>query len=350
MAVLWGTGQFLALSAATSPYTEVSLTSVGATPLIVAKGGTATLSCVAEDKDCQDGTIVNDGLSYSWTGLGSFSAQTNPTVWTANCPTGSQTLSVKVTDLATIADDTGAAGEKTGSVTVTVVELTSNHDEIWWFNGEDASNYYERATVTLHGPTSGSCSWMTYGPISEVSHSSLSITVESSGASASRSDAGVIAAYGAETFEISLTVLTPQLTEKPGNPTDIQEWEVAGQKIWQMKYFFYLDDQFGDPAPADIEANEVFGSYSPDQSNNWDHGVVNGSSPVTANAPETWDKYRKNYNLLENPDAVWPSEAGNTTRVFSKQQDYYLGSSVGGKGVLGESHNEQWRLGRVTQD
>jgi len=227
------------------------------------------------------------------------------------------------------------ATSSTIEATLSVLPMLVLSDECWWFNGYDAQNYAEQATLTAVGAATGSFSWSVVAGTAKVDLNNggadsdaitatddNAILVKSTGASGTENDISIRLTYqGTMNATIALHVRTPALTEA-SIPSDN-----AKNNGYESTLTYQVKDQLNGYLPSDLEANEAFGTWVSQ------HIGENWTAP-TPNALSTSEKYLTDsvyaYDLPPygglKPSPVNPGYEGELHAVQSAPQTFRLGT------------------------
>ncbi|MBT7843628.1 MAG: hypothetical protein HN742_17250, partial [Lentisphaerae bacterium] len=216
------------------------------------------------------------------------------------------------------------------SVHVTVAELVADHEEIWWFNGGEATKYIKETTVRLVGPDTGSCVWTYEGPVVKTSETDRTIVLKSKGPPpATKDNVTVTATYGGKTWTTHLTVRMPWV-ENELNVTD-HSWIVGGRQGYVSNHLLEIRDQLAKVLPHNVEYNEVWGASLPYYPNNWP--PISPESGMFYPAADV-DYLGRLAGSNSFPTTTTP-DVPPALKVVGFHGDHYIGPTASGKGVWG---------------
>jgi hypothetical protein len=249
--------------------------------------------------------------------------------------------------------------------------------DIWWFDGADAQNYDEEATLTagVAGATGGTFRWdiIEGDTIAAFENDASGVTkvdtnqvrVKSIGASSTTDDVRVRCSWshGRKTSTLfhSLTVFAPDDAVTILGPNDTAVTKNFGDctgKGFRTDYIFEVHDQFGTVIPKQLEINELFVAWVSDFSGeDWSsptNFIITGPSftgtPASLPVAQFSDSYRRLRCPGElNPDPVYPTDADAQVKVTHARQTYFAGSLLAGRGRLIRVHRAQWYRGMLRQ-
>ena len=247
---------------------------------------------------------------------------------------------------------------------------------LWYFNGisPTPANYNTSISVNAVGPNQGAFTWtVTSGAnVATLENNSSTLTgpdpavgVNSVGASVLPNDVGIDFQYnGNDVGTFHLSVLTPAsspqidpLTGRVVGPESIANMAiqvyVPGTSVLYQEGFesdatFQFLDQFSNPVPYALPANESFGTFvARYPSTNWASGVP--ASAVATSITDHWSVVQT-FPFLEGsvPEPSIPLSPLGITLVFEQPQTYSVGTLTTGAGIPVENHTLQFYQDHAT--
>jgi hypothetical protein len=256
-------------------------------------------------------------------------------------------------------EETESIATPAGRAIIEPVRIVRSGTELWWFDGENASNYDEEAKLTAWGgrpgATRGTFRWdvVRGAGIVDFQNNSNSMTrvdanrigIKSTDASTTRGDVRVRCRWSlggrSKTLYHAFTVFAPNAG------VGVARADNAVGAGFRTLYTIEVRDQFGTRLPRAIEVNETFGAWVSDfAGENWPP-PAQVSAMSTASA-QVNDRYEFDCAACT-PTTVNPGTAGAGTRVDHAIQEYRAGSLTAGDGRLIKRHTLQFFRGRARQ-
>jgi hypothetical protein len=222
-------------------------------------------------------------------------------------------------------DDNPVAGDQITGIRVVGIILTQDHD-LWWFNGENAQNYYEQVNLTVPGITEGTFVWTVVAGVDKVNfeNDADTITTTNDNTVGLKSTAGSVS-VGDVTIVVKIndvdnkagknvTVHTPK-EEAQSGVGDFNYSDQGHDNGYDSRHYFKIKDQFGQLLPSKVEFNE-----------HWTEPLRNDHNPQT-----TWGQ----------------AEAQKCLVVPSGDTDH-LAMCAWGEAVPNSQNPQQPQLGQIT--
>jgi hypothetical protein len=310
--------------------------------------------------DCTNTTYQYAGISYTvdavkwnpdttnWptivTNTFSATAYVNVTSSDTNmCPSpgrvniGGCTWNAITVDLAGGDDDgsQASAAQAVQAASAPTCQLTGK--KIWWFNGEAPANYARSTTASAHNVPSGSTvTWEITGPVTPHSGTGSSITLTSTGPSASAKDVVIKTKVdGKQVATVFVTVLAPASLHFITNVDD-------GDSTWGYltQVHYSILDQFSVTLPSDVPINEHWtGPQTSDYTGTMDW--TRGPNGFLTVSPSHWYDLIGGASSGHTPTPVGPTDATAGTTVCQWPGTWNVGSLNPGDGVTVKTLNWQ---------
>ena len=319
------------------------------------------------DPECSDeGNTAWGGFespAVQWTfdkGTPATSNAVSPT-WTApSAPSGGAfDIILKVDDAASNKADDGEwlqiASIKVYCLKVVQSGVTGDNN-LWYFNGENATNYNELVTLTAEGSTTGYFHWEVdagvgkvklnnggadLDEIGEADDNTVDVKSHTAG-SASENDVTVRFSFGTNSGNTqvlkdhTLTVYWPyKLVRLAGSDTHTGYF--GG---WQSKIYYKIEDRLGSVLPRNVELNEDWtgGVTSDWEGENWSRPTA-GDATVS---PSSWyDDCAEPDDASHNPHPTNPETPLGSDEVQNWPGEWNVGSTSNGQGVQVQTNTWQ---------